>query len=90
MIYLTKQSSQKGCHETLCLSASFETGSQYVALDGLKLNMYTRLSSNSLMSMCLCLASTEIKGVYYHALLRHFFKLFHKNQMNENNCFNRT
>lgn len=52
----------------------FETGSQdpWVVWNS---SCKTRLSSNSQMSICLCLLSTEIKGVYHHALLRYYILL---------------
>ncbi|EDL31027.1 mCG144799, partial [Mus musculus] len=45
----------------------FETGSYCIALAHLKLIMYTTLASNSQRSICLCLPSDRIKGVYHHA-----------------------
>ena len=41
----------------------FETGSHYVALVVLELTTQTSLASNSQRSTCLCLLSTEIKGM---------------------------
>lgn len=50
-------------HLFVCLLCPFESGSHYIALAGLELDMYTRLALDSQRSICLCLPSAAIKGV---------------------------
>lgn len=46
----------------------FETWSHSIALTGLELAMWTKLALNlELMSLCLCLSRTEIKGECHYA-----------------------
>lgn len=49
----------------------FKTGSQFVALNGLKLAMLSRLALSLHRSSCLFISGAETKGVCCHARLYH-------------------
>ena len=49
----------------------FKSKSYYIALTGLELPLYTRLTPNSQRSSCLCLLSIGIRDMYHHVLLKH-------------------
>lgn len=54
-------------NEILSLFYIFETRSLCTTLSGLELIVYNKLISNSQRSTFLCLPSTEIKDMCYHA-----------------------
>ncbi|GAB1297445.1 Ral GTPase-activating protein subunit alpha-1 [Apodemus speciosus] len=68
-----KQKGHKSQREELdAILFIFETGSHYVALNGLKLTMLTKLALNLHKSSCFCISSAETREKFYNFFQKEF------------------